>query len=287
MIDLHTHSRVSDGSETPSRVIELAKEAGCSAVALTDHDRFDGLGEAQKKAEELGIELVPGVEISCHWEIGTMHMLVYFVDQHSSPLAATLIEMQMAREDRNRTIVSLMNESGIDITYAELAEEGGGSGLGKPHFAQLLVKKGIVSNLQEAFDRFLEKGRPFYVHKITYAPEEMIDLALQSGGVPVLAHPYSISSNEEEIPGIIAQWAEAGLAGIEAYYGRYDLQKRTTLVNLADRLGIVATGGSDFHGDYKPDLMVGIGRGDLMVPASALEELRAKSTTLPANPLPR
>ena len=285
MIDLHTHSRISDGSESPARVVELAKEAGLSAVALTDHDRFDGLNEARERAAELDIELVPGVEVSCHWSVGTMHMLVYFVDQRSTPIAGTLVEMQMAREERNRKIIALMNSAGIDITYEELAEEGGGSGLGKPHFARLLVKKGVVSSLQEAFDVYLEKGKPFYVHKITYEPEEMIDLALASGGLPVLAHPYSITTDESMIPTYIEGWTERGLAGIEAYYGRYDQERRKRLASLARSLDIVATGGSDFHGIYKPDLQVGIGQGDLRVPDEALAELKERARRLPVRGL--
>ncbi len=285
MIDLHTHSRISDGSESPARVVELAKEAGLSAVALTDHDRFDGLNEARSRAAELEIEVVPGVEVSCHWSVGTMHMLVYFVDQRSTPIAGTLVEMQMAREERNRKIIALMNSAGIDITYEELAEEGGGAGLGKPHFARLLVRKGVVSSLQEAFDVYLEKGKPFYVHKITYEPEEMIDLALASGGLPVLAHPFSISSDEAMIPTYIERWAERGLAGIEAYYGRYDQARRQKLVSLARSLSVVATGGSDFHGIYKPDLQVGIGQGDLRVPDEALAALKERAKLLPARGL--
>ena len=282
MIDLHTHSRISDGSESPATVVELAKAAGCSALALTDHDRFDGLAEARKRADELDIELVPGVEISCHWNIGTMHMLVYFVDQRSTPLAGTLVEMQMAREDRNKKIIALMNSNGIDITYEELAEEGGGSGLGKPHFARLMVKRGIVSNLQEAFDKYLEKGKEYYVHKITNSPEEMIDLALASGGVPVLAHPYSVSADEKMVPEYIEKWVDAGLAGIEAYYGRYVPAQRRKLIDLAHSLGIIATGGSDFHGEYKPDLSVGVGRGDLLVPYEVLSAIKEKAQSLAA-----
>ncbi|CAG4933993.1 MULTISPECIES: PHP domain-containing protein [Acidithrix] len=277
MIDLHTHSRVSDGSASPTEVVELAAAAGLRAIALTDHDRFDGLTQAKARAIELGIEFISGVEVSCHYNEGTMHMLVYFVDAHSSPIAETLIEMQMAREDRNLKILELMNKDGINITFEELSAEGGGVGIGKPHFAALLVKKGVVSTLQEAFDHYLAKGNKYYVEKITLSPKDMIALSLRSGGMPVLAHPFTVEEDRDRLADIIQGWVSDGLAGIEAHYGRYNQEQREFLVGLAEKLDIVATGGSDFHGTYKPDLSVGVGKGDLRVPYRALEQLRLRS----------
>lgn len=280
MIDLHTHSRVSDGSATPTQLIELASSANCQAIALTDHDTFDGIHEARKRAEELDIELIPGVEVSCDWIHGTLHLLVYFVDDSKLPLTKTLLEMQGARELRNRQLVDFMASDGVDITYEELLVEGGGSGIGRPHFAALMLKLGIVSSIQEAFDNYLEVDQKYYIEKKTYPPEELIALAISSGGVPVLAHPYSVANDPNDVAGIVEELTSHGLAGLETQYGRYSLSQRKTLNEIAKSNSLVITGGSDFHGTYKPDLSIGVGRGDLNVPYDILIQLKERRTRL-------
>jgi predicted metal-dependent phosphoesterase TrpH len=275
VLDLHTHSTVSDGSDAPARIAELAAEAGCTAFALTDHDRLDGVGAAAARAAELGVDFVPGCELSCEFA-GTMHVLVYFIDDGDGPLQRTLVDLQQARVDRNHRLVERLQEHGLPVTYDEIIAEAGGDGVGRPHVAQLLVRKKIVSSIQEAFDVWLAKGQPGYVDKSRLSPADAMRLARESGGVPVLAHPLSLDVPPAELEAIVGELAATGLAGVEAIYGRYSEEDRAGLAALATRHDLVVTGGSDFHGTYKPDLQIGTGRGDLDVPDAALDNLRAR-----------
>ena len=258
MVDLHTHSTVSDGSDPPGRIPELAAAAGCSAVALTDHDRLDGLAEARARAEALGVELVPGCEVSCEWAPGTLHVLVYFVEPGEGPLQDELARLQTDRTERNRQMVERLSVLGLPVTLEELAAEAGGDGAGRPHMASILVRKGVVGSVQEAFDRYLARGRPGYVSKARLSPRTVAEQARGSGGVAVLAHPLSLQLGERELDSTVAELADAGLSG---------------LADIAHRHGLVATGGSDYHGTYKPDLTVGTGQGDLSVPETTVTSL--------------
>jgi 3',5'-nucleoside bisphosphate phosphatase len=279
MLDLHTHSTASDGSDPPQRIPELAHAAGCAAVALTDHDRLDGLDAAEGRARELGVGFVRGCEISCEVPKGTMHVLIYFVAGDGGALGDELRRLQQARDDRNeRMLRRLSDELGLPVTLEEVEEEAKGSGIGRPHVAAVLVRKGVVGSIQEAFDRYLAKGQPGYVEKVRLYPAEAIRIARQSGAVPVLAHPLSLGLEPGPLEGLVDELAAEGLAGIEAIYGRYSPEERAGLADLAKRHGLVATGGSDHHGTYKPDLQVGTGRGDLHVPDETLEELAARRT---------
>ena len=275
MIDLHTHSTVSDGSDHPGQVAELAAAAGCRAFALTDHDRLDGIPEARQRAGELGVEVVPGCEISCEWEGGTFHLLTYFVEQGSDPLASMLEDLQEARDDRNPVMVDRLIEMGLPITMAEVEAEAGASGMGRPHMAAVLVRNGAVASVQEAFDRYLAKGRPGYVDKRKLTVPEALAAGRASGGVPVVAHPLSLNLAPPELDRALSELAELGLGGVECIYGRYRPEEREGLARLARDHGLVVTGGSDHHGRYKPDLQVGVGTGDLQVPDSALDDLSA------------
>lgn len=276
MIDLHTHSTVSDGSDPPERIPELAADAGCRAVALTDHDRLDGLAAAAARAAELGVEFVPGVEVSCEVPVGTMHLLVYWVAAGDGPLQRELVGLQDERAARNRRMLARFAELGLPVTEAELRAEAGGDGIGRPHAAAVLVRKGVVTSVQEAFDVWLAKGRPAYVDKGRLQPSEALRLARASDGVPVLAHPLSLGLGPAELERTVSEFHDDGLAGLEATYGRYSPEDRAGLAALADRVGLVTTGGSDHHGTYKPDLRVGVGRGDLDVPDRVLDELAAR-----------
>lgn len=271
MIDLHTHSTVSDGSDPPARIPELAVAAGCSAVALTDHDRLDGVPAARSRARELGIELVPGCEVSCRTSWGGLHVLVYFVEPGEGPFQDRLGELQRRRDERN---VKMAEALGLD--HDELLAEAGGSGAGRPHAAALLVRAGRATSMADAFDRWLAEGRPGYVPRPRLDPAEAVALAGASGGVAVWAHPLSTGLAPADLDAAVAELAGLGLAGIEAVYGRYSPEERAGLAELARRHGVVATGGSDHHGTYKPHLSVGVGRGDLEVPDAVLEELAAR-----------
>lgn len=286
MIDLHTHSTVSDGSEPPASISEMAAAAGCSAVALTDHDSLDGLAEAREAAAQAGITLVPGCEVSCRKPPpppgrpaigGSVHVLVYFVEPGDGPLQDELVGLRRDRAERNLRLRARLAELGVPVDYdAIVAEAGGEAGLGRPHFARALVRAGAAADMDDAFDRFLADGRAAYVPKARLSPTDVARLAVASGGIAVLAHPLTLGLDPSSLEGLVGELAEAGLGGIEAIYGRYSTDQRRALRRMAQRRGLVATGGSDYHGTFKPDLAVGTGMGDLDVPDSALEELAAR-----------
>ena len=198
-----------------------------------------------------------------------MHVLVYFVEPGDGPLQDELEHLQAIRERRNRVLAER-----LDLDYGELVAEAGGRGVGRPHAAALLVRAGRASSIQDAFDRFLARGRPGYVDKERLAPEAAFGLARASGGVAVLAHPLSLALAPAELDRAVGEWAALGLGGIEAVYGRYPPEDRAGLSELARRHGLAVSGGSDHHGTYKPDLSVGVGRGDLDVPDDLLGRLR-------------
>jgi predicted metal-dependent phosphoesterase TrpH len=281
MIDLHTHSDLSDGSDPPERIAELAAEAGCSSVALTDHDTLAGIDRARRRADQLGVTVVPGCEVSCR-PVGTggVHVLVYFVEDEDSPLGAELVRLRRDRSRRNRALAGRLATIGVPVTYEmAVAEAGSEAGLGRPHFAAAMVRAGVATSVDDAFDRFLANDRPAYVAKGRLTPPEVARLAGRSGGVAVLAHPYSTGLDGTDLARLVSDLADAGFGGIEALYGRYSPRQRRQLTNLAVRFDLVATGGSDHHGDMKPDLRVGTGQGDLSVPDRVLTQLTSRRPT--------
>ncbi|MDQ3642517.1 MAG: PHP domain-containing protein [Actinomycetota bacterium] len=276
MIDLHTHSNRSDGSDPPERIPELAHAVGCTAVALTDHDRLDGVEAARRRAGKLGIELVGGCEVSCATPFGTLHLLAYFVEEDGGPLHNQLQRLQQWRAERNARLAARLAELGLPVSLEEMEAEAGGVGVGRPHVAAILVRKGVVSSIQEAFDEWLADGRPAHVERPRLGLVEAVRLVRASGGVPVVAHPLSLHFEPGGLDLAVQEMAGEGVAGLEAIYGRYTPAERTMLSALARRHDLVVTGGSDYHGTYKPDLEVGIGRGDLIVPPDVLADLDAR-----------
>lgn len=280
VIDLHTHSTVSDGSEPPERIPELAAAAGCSAVALTDHDSLAGLDVAAAAAARLGLTLVRGCEVSCRSGVAgghSMHVLVYFVDGQEGPLHDELAALRGDRRARNEALVARLRDLGVPIGYDDLvAEAGGEEGIGRPHVATILVRLGVADDVTDAFDTWLGESGRAYVPKARIEPPEIADLARRSGAVAVLAHPLSLGLDPPALAATVRALAEVGFAGIEAVYGRYTPDQRRQLAGLARRLDLVATGGSDFHGSFKADLTVGRGLGDLQVPDDVLEQLAAR-----------
>ena len=274
-VDLHTHSTYSDGSETPAELIATAKRARLEAIALTDHDNLDGIPEAMEAAAHHDIELIPGVELSCEWDRGGFHMVVLWLEPGSGPLQDRLADLQRGRANRNADMVAKLAGLGIDITYDEVLEEAGGTGVGRPHMAAILVRKGVVATMSEAFDLYLAQGRPGYVGRVRLTPETAITLARQSGAVPIIAHPHTLGIFRSELDAELKRLAGLGLVGVEAYYPEYEPDTRFELVERARQAGLVPSGGSDYHGGYKQGLKIGNGYGDLAVDRSVLEELRA------------
>jgi len=266
----------SDGSDSPAALMGLAGRAGLTAVALTDHDTVEGLAEARVAAVDAGVRLVPGCELSCEVGAATMHLLVYFLSDGPAPLQDRLAGLQAARADRNRRIVQVLQDHGLDVTLEEILDEAGGGSVGRPHVAGVLLRKGYVSSVQEAFDVWLAKGKPAYLDRERLLPTEAIALAHASGAVAVLAHPTSLGFDGPELERFVAGLAADGLDGLECEYGRYAPDLRASLRSLAGRLGLAVTGGSDYHGRYKPDIALGTALGDLQVPDDLLESLEAR-----------
>jgi 3',5'-nucleoside bisphosphate phosphatase len=279
VIDLHSHSTMSDGTDTPSRVVQLAGEAGLSTLALTDHDTLDHVPEARAAADAQGVRLVPGCEISCELAgraPGTMHLLVFFVDDAPGELRDRLATLQEARNERNVQIIEALNERGVPITIEAVRAKAGPGSVGRPHIARVLMEEGHVGSIQEAFDVWLGKGCPAYFERDRLGPEDAIELTHASGGVCAVAHPGSLGLADAELDAFAGELAAAGLDGLECEYGDYLPEERAPFHELARRHGLAPTGGSDYHGDNKPGLSVGTGRGDLCVPDDYLTELEAR-----------
>ena len=272
-VDLHLHSNCSDGSLTPQEIVTGAVAAGLTAMALTDHDTLEGLAAAAASARQQSIQFVGGTELSVLWREQSMHMLVYFLDPEPGPLQDRMEELRQSRPQRNHQIAARLQGLGLSVTIEEVVAEAGGGVTGRPHFAGVLIRKGYVANVPEAFDRYLAAGRPGYVDRQRLTAREAIELSRKSGAVPVIAHPHTLNLRAEEFASGFGELVEIGLGGIEAYYGEYTPQMRSRIAAICSDLGIVATGGSDYHGRYKPHLEIGTGKGDLRVPDEAFASL--------------
>jgi 3',5'-nucleoside bisphosphate phosphatase len=274
MIDLHTHSTASDGTFSPAGLVGEATRRGVTHLALTDHDGIAGLAEARSAAEQHHVAFLGGMEISAQYSPGTMHILGYGFREDDPSLQAKLENLRRAREERNPRIVDKLRDLGMDITIEEVAAVAGGKVLGRPHFARVLVGKGFVGGMQEAFDRFLAKGMPAYVDKVRMSPSESIATIRGAGGVAVLAHPKQLKVGDgKELEAIVKDLAGAGLQGIECYYRDHAEEDEARLLALAEKFGLIPTGGSDFHGANRPDISLGTGEGRMRVPDSCWERL--------------
>lgn len=276
MIDLHTHSTFSDGSLTPEQLVAEAERVGLTAIALTDHDTTAGLSRFLAAAERSRVRGVSGVEISAEFHPGTLHMLGYFVDPAYAPLEESLRWIREGRELRNAQILEKLQKLGMNITWEEVKSYAGEDIVGRPHFAQALQARGYVKSKDEAFERFLGKGKAAYVDRRRFAPADCIRLIREAGGVAVLAHPFTLGLNPEETRALIRNLRDAGLEGMEVYYSEHTTDMVKMYETMAGELGLVVTGGSDFHGALAPDILLGRGFGNLAVPDSVLERLDAR-----------
>lgn len=278
--DLHAHSTASDGSDPPERLVELALESGLAYLALTDHDTQEGVPAALEAASGTGLELIPGVELSLNSEYGAMHLIVLWLPPGRGALQDRLDELQAGRETRNQEIVARLNELGMPVTLAEIEQEAGGGSVGRPHIAAVMLERGYVPDIRTAFDLWLGAGKPAYVGRRRLQPLEGITLARESGGVPVLAHPHTLGiTTASEMADLLTRLQRLGLVGLEAFYSSYYRHVREGYTDLARRFGLVPSGGSDYHGTYKPGLQLGSGYGDLVVPVSVVDELRQHAVT--------
>jgi predicted metal-dependent phosphoesterase TrpH len=275
-IDLHLHTTASDGVMTPSEIVNYAKNKGLLAIAITDHDTIEGLEEGLLEGQRIGLEVIPGIEISAEHSPGSMHLLGFFIDIHHPVLRERLEYLQRARAERNPRMAEKLNKLGINITFDEVLKASGGGQVGRPHFAQVLLEKGYVRSFQEAFDRFLKKGASAYVDKMRFSAEESIHFINEANGVAVLAHPNTLQLNGySELENLILRLVKRGLRGIEAYYPEHSALEVAQYKTLAERHGLLVTGGTDYHGIEKNGLDIGVGRGEMRLPYSIVENLKA------------
>ena len=277
-IDLHVHTTASDGTESPREVVEHAKENGIKAIAITDHDTVLGCREAMEAGEELGIEVVPGIEFGTKFGIA-VHMLGYYMDLDSPVLGAMTQSIVEDRDRRNEKTVRLMQENGIDVTYEQMKERFG-EVIGRPHFAHVLMEAGLAESVPDAFSRLLGKGMKYHQFRHTLEINEVIECIVNSGGVAVLAHPFQYKKNDAELRELIEHCISFGLKGMECRYSGYTGEQVEYLEALAEEYGLIKTGGSDFHGENKPLIRLGHGINEnLSVPYEWLESLKKIKNT--------
>lgn len=275
MIDLHAHSTFSDGTETPGELVLRGRRIGLRALALTDHDTLAGAEAFLAACRASGLTGLAGVEISVDVADlrGTLHLLGYGVDPRCAALAEGLGRVRAGRAARNEAILRRLGELGLALEWGEVAARAGADVVGRVHIAQALAARGCVASVQEAFERYLAKGRPAYVERFRLTAEEGVRVIREAGGAAVLAHPFTWLSDEARLEEGVRALRSAGLAGLEARHTDHTLEQTVSLLRLAGRLGLLTTGGSDYHGAAKPDVALGRGRGSLGVPDDYLPPL--------------
>lgn len=278
-IDLHAHTTASDGSVAPSEIVSLAKRLDLTALAITDHDTFAGYDEAAPFAREAGLDLVRGIELNSRLTIPgghrAVHLLGYFPSADPAPEFLRWLENEREdRRNRNRRLAKSLQERGINIQLEEV-EARGRTLTGRVHFARVLIDKGYAQNHEDAFRRYLGENAPCYVERQSQTTEEAIQTIRSGGGIPVVAHPIRLSLSREQEREMLLRWKQAGLLGLEIYHSEHPPELQAYYRQLAEELGLLPTGGSDFHGAAKPEIQLGTGRsGNLRVPREFLDRMR-------------
>jgi len=268
-VDLHLHSTASDGRLSPAELVIKAAAEGLSVIALTDHDTVDGIATAMEAAREFPeLRFIPGIEISTDVAEGEVHILGYFIDHTNHSLQAALEKMRNSRWERARKMVMKLNELGCPLEWERVSEIAGEGTVGRPHIAQALLERGHISSFREAFEKYINRDGPAYVERKKVTPSGAVKMVIRAGGLPVLAHPLTTPEPEEMTVSLKA----AGLIGIEAYYASYATEDVERLVAIADRLDLIATGGTDFHGiDADAEAHI----GGMEIPEKSVERLLA------------
>jgi len=249
MIDLHVHTTASDGQYTPSEIIQKAKDKNLKAIAITDHDTVNGIEEGRKAAKEANIDFVPGIELNINGSAGEFHLLGLGIQTVSKSMESILENVIKNRDLRNQSIIEKMQQDGVDITLEELNQEFPNTIIGRPHFAAILVKKGVVKVRQQAFDQYLARGRKWYVERVGTNLDEAIVAIKDCGALPIIAHPMSLYLSWGKLPEMMQKYAEQGIVGIEAFHPGARVTECLRLEELGRKLGLIITAGSDFHGE--------------------------------------
>lgn len=272
-IDLHTHSLKSDGSMTPAEVVSEAKKAGLCAIALSDHDTVDGIEEAVAQGEKIGVEVIPAIEFSVQSKTET-HILGYFIDFKNPELLKILEQVVDLRIERNHVTVKRLNELGFDITLEEVRALAPNNFVGRAHFARVLMDKGYTESVKEGFDKYMSAGKYAYCEKQRLTAKEAVELISKCGGISFLAHPHLTKLPDEELREFLKELKGYGLKGLEGYYTDYTPEMQAKYQNMAKELGLIISGGTDFHAAMKPHISIGTGLGNMKIPYSVLENMK-------------
>lgn len=276
-IDLHCHTTFSDGTLTPEEVISLGEHTGLSALAITDHDTVDAIPFALEAAKIHSLEVIPGIELATGY--GTknteIHIVGLFIDCKNPSLLSLTEKIVAERNARNSLMIKKLNSLGFEITLDELKAESGGKIISRPHYARLMVSKGYVKDISDAFSKYIGDGKAGYVKRSLPTPEEVISAILSSGGIPILAHPTLYSMNYNEIRKMVDEFKSLGLLGIEVMYSTYNHEQEREITRIAKEKELLFSGGSDFHGENKKGIHLGTGKGNLRIPYEFLDKMKA------------
>lgn len=276
LIDLHTHSLKSDGAQTPADVVRTAYAAGISAIALSDHDNIEGVPEAMAEGQRLGIEVIPAVELSAQSDT-ELHILGYFIDIHNKRLNDAMAYALKVRDERQEETCRKLNEQGFQITMEEAREEAHGNPvLCRAHFAQIMVRKGYAESVKDAFKRYLSVGCYAYSNRQALTGPEAVSIIKEAGGIAVAAHLHLIKMEDELLKEYLRSLIPYGLEGVEGYYTDYTDDMNQRYRAMAKELGLVISGGTDYHGANKPHISIGRGKGELEIPYSVLDGLKER-----------
>lgn len=277
MVDLHIHSRASDGTDTPDEIVQICRQQGVVAAALTDHDTVSGIEDFMKVSAQAGFYGIPGVEISTRLYDVELHIVGLFIDPESQSLKNNLEKLRNGRLERNYQIIQKLQAAGYQITEDDVYSFSTGESIGRPHIAQALIKKAYFSNVPEVFARCLKKGAKFYVPRFHLNPRESIKMIHEAGGLAVWAHPLHGAKGERAyLRKIIQKLRPQGLDGIETYYPSFTLQQQDLALKTAAEFNLLCSGGSDYHGGNRVNTRIGVGNGDLKIPAVVVENMRQR-----------
>ena len=281
IVDLHTHSTTSDGTYSPTEIVDYAVEKGLSALALTDHDTVWGLSEAIERGKMYpDFEVVPGIEYSTTYSGKSIHIVGLYIDYKDKKYQESLKGFINSRIARNRKMADKLSEHGIPVTFEELVEMNPGAVITRAHFAKFLFHKGYVTSVKEAFDRYVGDHAPCYVPREKITPQMAVEQILSGRGVPILAHPVLYGMGKDALDTLVHDLKDAGLVGIEALYGTYTAQDERDIKALAKKYDLLISGGSDFHGANKPHIDLAVGTGRMMIPMEVLDHIREYARTL-------
>ncbi len=276
-IDLHTHTNRSDGTLSPGELVRKACDIGLKAIAITDHDTTDGIGEALDCSGELsGLEVIPGTELSSSYRNKEIHIVGLFIEKDSPKLLYALDDLRKKREKRNTAMLKKLRDCGLSLSYDDLLETSGKNVITRAHFAVLLQNAGYVSSKEEAFEKYIGFGKPGYVKRDILSAPDAVSLIKSAGGIPIIAHPFSYGFGMRDIEKMVSDFAAFGAEGMECYYPTHSYEDTVYALSLCRSLGLLPSGGSDFHGENKPGLELGTGYGDLEIPYNILEDMKVK-----------